>query len=187
MGEHDEVEKFPEIVEGLISKLFLQNEDQDQDEIKIDDKISLTLTFIFPEIYLKSLDILDQKRIVIHKYNKSIDNANQLFNDSLVLINQDLEDTPYYIELNQWFCSCTRFQNGFKQIQCTSDTINTNIAYGIRFSNNLPQFKDPSNIPICEHLLSCYILNTHQHRLKDRYKLETVDQETWLTLHSKLL
>jgi len=205
------------LIDGLIKELFIVETSEETDDgdasasasargtskWKLNSNVSMALTFMFPQIYLKAIEILDLGRIVIYQYAKesedTIDSKVDSFmenGDYLVICQREGEEEEEegispMIDLDQWFCSCPMYQEQFEHAEFIEDiTLANDSKYGHRFGLHC-QFKQQMNsahdIPICEHLLAHYILSQHYEKLPQGYTLKPVDLPQWLELHSMIL
>lgn len=198
-----------QIIDDLIGNLFIHNPRFDTDEGQdekvsqwiLHDNVSLTLSFIFPQVYLKAIEILDSQCIHVYKYKKDDnekdedDKLNDDMNDCLVLIDS-IDDNgkkvPNVVDLGQWFCSCSTFKTAFDQavIDEFISEHDENKSFGYR-KDLIFQFLDEDDykIPICEHLLAYHILQQHREKFETSppYTIHSLDLHQWLDIHSTLI
>ncbi|KAH3675731.1 hypothetical protein WICMUC_002523 [Wickerhamomyces mucosus] len=187
------------LIDTLLSQTF-----SNHTSLPLDSNNLLALNFLLPKTFPKALELLDLKKIYLlvkfqqfkseqNNFENDIDNL-MVENNEFIIFGANFGDPIILIDLSSWFCTCSDFNVEFntcevinsKDIleQCHNNIVD--IQYGSR-DKNLPQFKD--EIPICEHLLSCYLISLDHINMYERskYQIKYVDQSEYCYIMSKII
>lgn len=191
------------LIEELVNNLFVLNGDNQEKnsgdgEWRIDPNVSLTLTFMFPaQMYLRAIESLDSKNIIIYHYQGNTENEKSNFNfekdlnDAMILVPSVSSDEIVQngvVDLDSWCCSCFEFTQSFKPTKVITTQHIGNHTFGMRIGFTT-QFTDTQDhrVPICQHLLASYILKKHHSKLLNSYAIKPLERHQWLNSHSTLI
>lgn len=203
------------LIDDLIANLFVRTSDGVRDDVEqwgLNENVSLSLTFIFPQVYLKAIEILDLNSLTIYQYSETAQTETgadrfsfeeKVTGCTLVLVadvdGEGKENCRHLVDLNQWFCSCDAYKERFdkavineelnkEQEEESDNGYDYASSFGFR-KDLIFQFVDDEDCtaPICEHLLAYHILQLHHEKLvKPAYAFQLVSLGQWLDIHATL-